>query len=144
MDFKLIIDKDKKEEIIVYAKEKTPLIEEIESLVKSYEVGIIGYAENEAVSISFKDVYCFTIEKNKLYAIMDDHKLLIKERLYQIEERLGFDFVKINQSSIANVKKIDRFKASIGGSLVVLFKNGYRDYVSRRQTKSVKERMGIK
>lgn len=144
MDFKLIIDKDKKEEIIVYAKEKTPLIEEIEALVKNSGSGIIGYAENEAVNVAFKDVCCFTIEKNKLYAVMDNRRLLIKERLYQIEERLGFDFVKINQSSIANVKKIDRFKASIGGSLMVLFKNGYKDYVSRRQTKSVKERMGIK
>ncbi len=144
MDFKLIIDKNKKEEVVVYAKEKTPLIEEIEALVKNNNETIIGYLENEAINISLKDVYCFTIEKNKLFAVMENEKLLIKERLYQIEERIGTDFIKINQSSIANAKKIDRFKASIGGSLIVLFKNGYRDYVSRRQTKNVKERMGVK
>lgn len=144
MKFKLILDKNRQEEIVVYAKEKTPLIEEIEALVKSSDEAVIGYTDNEAVNISLNDVYCFTIEKNKLYAVMEKCELLIKERLYQIEERLNSDFIKINQSSIANVKKIDRFKASIGGSLIVIFKNGYRDYVSRRQTKCVKERMGIK
>ena len=144
MKFKLILDKNRQEEIVVYAKEKTPLIEEIEALVKSSDEAVIGYTDNEAVNISLNDVYCFTIEKNKLYAVMEKCELLIKERLYQVEERLNSDFIKINQSSIANVKKIDRFKASIGGSLIVIFKNGYRDYVSRRQTKCVKERMGIK
>jgi len=144
LDFKIIIDKDLREDIVVYAKEKTPLTDEIEALIKSSCDAVIGYSDNEAINISLRDVYCFTIEKNKLFAIMENERLLIKERLYQIEERLGSNFIKINQSSIANTKKIDRFKASIGGSLIVIFKNGYRDYVSRRQTKSVKERMGVK
>ena len=144
MKFKLILDQNRNEEIVVYAKEKTPLIEEIEALVKGNGEAVIGYTENEAINIALNEVYCFTIEKNKLFAVMENRKLLIKERLYQIEERLGGDFIKINQSSIANVRKIDKFKASIGGSLIVMFKNGYRDYVSRRQTKCVKERMGIK
>ena len=39
---------------------------------------------------------------------------------------------------------IDRFNASIGETLLVIFKSGYKDYVSRRQIKNVKERMGIK
>lgn len=144
MDFKLIINEDEREEVVVYAKEKTPLIEEIEALVKNNKETVIGYVRDEAINVSLKDVYCFTIEKNKLYAVMENERLLIKERLYQIEEAVNSNFIKINQSSIANMKKIDRFKASIGGSLIVLFKNGYRDYVSRRQTKYVKERMGVK
>ena len=52
-------------------------------------------------------------------------------------------FIKINQSTVANITKIERFETSIGGSLSVRFKNGYRDYVSRRNLKKIKERMGI-
>ena len=33
---------------------------------------------------------------------------------------------------------------TLGGSLTVVLKNGYRDYVSRRQLKAVKERMGLR
>ena len=59
------------------------------------------------------------------------------------KQMLGEGFVKINQSCIANTKKILRFSASISGALQVTFKNGYRDYVSRRQLKTVKKRMGL-
>ncbi len=142
MDFKLIIDKEHKEEVIVYAKAETQLVNSIKELVLS-ETQLVAFKGDEIIKISPNDVYCFTIEKNKLYAVMENEKLQIKKRLYQIEESLGNTFVKINQSSIANIKKIDRFSVSIGGALMVKFKNGYRDFVSRRQVKFVKERMGI-
>ena len=142
MDFKLIIDKEHKEEVIVYAKAETQLVNSIKELVLS-ETQLVAFKGDEIIKISPNDVYCFTIEKNKLYAVMENEKLQIKKRLYQLEESLGNTFVKINQSSIANIKKIDRFSVSIGGALMVKFKNGYRDFVSRRQVKFVKERMGI-
>jgi len=142
LDFKLIIDKEHKEEVIVYAKAETQLVNSIKELVLS-ETQLVAFKGDEIIKISPNDVYCFTIEKNKLYAVMENEKLQIKKRLYQIEESLGNTFVKINQSSIANIKKIDRFSVSIGGALMVKFKNGYRDFVSRRQVKFVKERMGI-
>ena len=138
----MIIDKEHKEEVIVYAKEETQLVKEIKALVTN-EFQLIAYKEGDIFRISPNDVFCFTIEKNKLYAVTEKEKLQIKQRLYQIEEMLGNSFIKINQSSIANVNRIDRFTVSIGGSLVVIFKNGYRDYISRRQAKFVKERMGI-
>lgn len=89
------------------------------------------------------DVYCFTTENNKLFAITESDKFLIKERLYTIEQSLSKDFIKINKSCIANIKKIDRFDASISGTLLVKLKNGHNDYVSRRNVKNVKERLGL-
>ena len=41
------------------------------------------------------------------------------------------------------VTKIKKFESTIGGSLKVIFKNGYVDYISRRELKIVKQRMGI-
>jgi len=38
---------------------------------------------------------------------------------------------------------IKKFDVSFGGALTVIFKNGYTDYVSRRQMKIVKERIGF-
>ena len=57
---------------------------------------------------------------------------------------LGDDYLKINQSCIVNIKAIKQFDVSLGGSLMISLKNGYRDYVSRRQVKAVKERIGFK
>ncbi len=143
MKLQIVIDPNRDEEIIIYAHEKSSLVCEIEELVKSYSVDLIGYTENETVKLNLNDIYCFFTEDNKVFALTENEKYRLKSRLYQIEESLSDNFVKINQSCIANIKKIDRFKATVGGSLTVVFKNGYVDFVSRRNLKNVKERLGL-
>ncbi len=137
----IMIDKSREEEVIVYAHERSRLTEDIEQLVGT---AWIGYADKTAVRLNISDVYCFMVEDNKVYAVTAKERWQMKQRLYQLEEQLPCHFVKINQSCLANIGKIDRFEASYGAALTVIFKNGYRDYVSRRQVKQVKERLGIK
>ena len=62
----------------------------------------------------------------------------------QLEEKLKESFIKINQSVLVNKKYIKCFKSSWGGSILVELTSGRDEYVSRRQTKIVMERMGIK
>ena len=143
MKLQIVIDPNRDEEIIIYAHKKSPLICEIEELVKNCAVDLIGYTENETVKLNLNDIYCFFTEDNKVYALTENEKYRLKSRLYQLEENLNNNFVKINQSCIANIKEIDRFKATVGGSLTVIFKNGYVDFVSRRNLKNVKERLGL-
>ncbi len=143
MKLQIVINPNRDEEIIIYAHEKSSLVCEIEELVKSYSVDLIGYTENETVKLNLNNIYCFFTEDNKVFALTENEKYRLKSRLYQIEESLSDNFVRINQSCIANIKKIDRFKATVGGSLTVVFKNGYVDFVSRRNLKNVKERLGL-
>ena len=143
MKFRFLIDKNREEEVIVYAHKKTKLVESIENIVKEDNFELIGYADREAVKLDLADVYCFTVENNKVYAVCENEKYLLKSRLYQVEENLSENFIKINQSCIANVKKIRKFDASFSGTLTVIFKNGYKDFVSRRNVKNVKERLGL-
>ena len=143
MKCEITIGSSHEEGIWIYANEKSELINRIENLVQSDNAEIIGYTDREILKISPSDVYCFFVEDNKVYALTKNEKLLVKQRLYKIEEILNDDFVKINQSCIANIKKIKKFDVSFGASMIVEFKNGYRDYVSRRQLKTVNERFGI-
>ena len=143
MKLRIVIDPNRDEEIVINAHEKSHLVCEIEELLKNHSVDLIGYTEYETVKLDLNDVYCFYIEDNKVFALMENEKYRLKSRLYQLEENLSDNFVKINQSCIANIKKIDRFKATVGGSLTVVFKNGYVDFVSRRNLKNVKERLGL-
>ena len=146
MKFTLRIDPECDEEIIVCAKERNALTDAIEALInkeKRHTPPLVGYIGDDIIEIRPEEVYCFFIEDKKLYASLKRGDALIKKRLYEIEEMLGGDFIKINQSTVANMKLIDRFSVSIGATLTVHFKNGRRDYVSRRQMKAVKERLGI-
>lgn len=145
MNFRLFIDKNREEEVVVYAHERSELTDAIEKLTLGTEAAeLIGYTGKEAVRLSPDDVFCFTLENGRLYAVTEKERLQLRQRLYQIEEVLPRSFVKINQSCIANINKIERFDASISGTMTVIFKNSHRDFVSRRSLKHVKERLGLK
>ena len=143
MKLRIVIDKNHDEQILIYAHEKTALICDIEQLVNNDFFDLTGYGETETIKLNLYEICCFITEENKVYALTEKGKYRLKSRLYQLEENLNDNFVKINQSCIANIKKIDKFKASVGGALTVIFKNGYEDYVSRRNLKNVKERLGL-
>ena len=137
------IEKVEEEKVLIYANERNKLVDEIESLVEAANINLTGTLNDEIVKIEINDVSCFISENNKVFALISDKKYQIKQRLYQIEEMNLDMFIKINQSCLANKKKIKKFESTIGGSLKVVFKNGYIDYISRRELKNVKQRMGL-
>ena len=137
------IKEDEEERVLIYAHDRTRLVEDIESLVLSSEIDLAGSYDSEIIKIDINDVVCFISENNKVFALIGDKKYQIKYRLYQIEELNLNMFIKLNQSCLANKTKIKRFETTIGGALKVVFKNGYIDYIARRELKNVKKRMGL-
>lgn len=143
MKLSIFIDKNREEEIQIFAHEENELILKIKSLLGDYSSQIYGFKEKEIYPLKISDIYCFSAENNRVYAITEKDRFLLKERLYTIEKNLSRDFIKINKSCIANIQKIERFEAVISGTIMVKFKNGHTDYVSRRSVKAVRERLGF-
>ena len=143
MKCEIIIDSNCEEKVVIYAREAHELVCQIKRLAEEDRIELVGYREKEIIKLNPCDVCCVTVIRGKVYAICKKEQLQLKERLYAVEGRLPDWFVKINQSCIANMKQIERFDASVSGTLKVYFKNGYTDYVSRRQLKVIKERMRI-
>lgn len=140
-----VIDPHREEEVVIYAGKRTKEIEELESYLDRMSTELVGYGEDgQILPLRPAEVHCFIVEDGRVYALTEKEKLTVRLPLYAIEEMLTEDFVRINQSCLGSIRKITRFDASIGGALMVTFGNGHRDYVSRRQLKHVKERMGIK
>ncbi len=128
----------------MYAKKKSRLTDAVERLCMEDEYELIGSCGGVMRRITPGEVCCFCVEGGKVYALCEREKLQLKCRLYTLEEALGDRFVKLNQSCLANTRMIERFEVSFSGALRVKFKNGYCDYVSRRNLKNVKERLGLK
>jgi DNA-binding LytR/AlgR family response regulator len=139
----LFINKEKEEEILIYAHEENDLVKDIISLVALQDKTINGIYNDEIQLITPSLVSCLISENSKVYALINDKKYLIKKRLYQMEEMMDESFLKINQSCLVNRKKIVKIQASIAGSLMVILDNGYKDYVARRELKNIKQRMGL-
>lgn len=143
MKCQTIIGKNHEEEVIIYAYQRNEVVREIEKIAASDEMSIIGKKEDTIIKINPLSVTCFMSYGNKVYAYIKEEKYQINLKLYKLEEILEDIFIKINQSCIANIKKILSFSATIGGSLQVNFDNGIIDYISRRELKNVKRRIGI-
>lgn len=143
MKYQLIIDESAEESIVITAKEKTKLILEIESLLIKENINLIGYKDNEIFTLELNSIYAFYTSEGKVYALGKTDSYLIKERLYQMEELVKDSFIKINQGCLVNMKKILKFESNIGGSIKVVLKNNFSDYISRRELQNVKRRMGI-
>ena len=139
----IFIKSQEKEEVVVYAKKKDGLVLTIENLCNQ-DKKITGYQEGIIKELNPYDIECFTTSNDKVYAIMKNAKYQVKKRLYELEDIVGDTYIYINQGCLANINLIDRFDASIGGTFLIIFKSGYKEYVSRRQLKNIKERLGIK
>lgn len=147
MKINIFID-NQEEQVIIHSHEKNELVNKIEELVLNHEnkiegINCYGYLENDIVLLKICDIDSFYVSEDKTYASIKDKKYNIKKRLYQIEEMLNDDFIKINKSCIINKNHIKRFNTSWSGALLVELINGDKEYVSRRMIKNLKERMGI-
>lgn len=138
----IVIDPDCEEKVVIYARGESPLIEEIKKLTDQVADYILGYLGSEIIRLDTKEIQYINVVSGRVYAVCDK-KYLLKDRLYVLETKLPDCFVRINQSCLANIGKMERFDTSVSGTLKIRFKNGDVDYVSRRQLKAVKERIGI-
>lgn len=147
MKFRLIIDKEKEEEVVATVHDRTALIDEIEALIQKYtgKDRIPGYTEDEVRLLALSDIECITILEGKTYAIdSKNQRYRLKQRLYELEAQLPSSFIRINKSTLANESALDRFAVTYAGSVDAVFKCGYRDYVSRRCFAQIKRRFDAK
>ncbi|MBE6748273.1 MAG: LytTR family transcriptional regulator [Ruminococcaceae bacterium] len=143
MKFQLIIDEENEELITARVKKSNELTDRIENLVKEYvgENKIVAFGEDETVILEIKNIECVTVIDNKVWAITENGKFLIKNRLYEVEKILTSSFIRINKSSVANINRIKKFISTYSGGVNVEFKSGYNDYISRRCLPQVKRRL---
>ncbi|MBQ2295862.1 MAG: LytTR family transcriptional regulator [Clostridia bacterium] len=141
MKFKLIIDKNAEECITAVCHERTPIIDQIESIIQkeSNNNGIVGYADDEFKTIEFESIEVIYVEGGKTFAVLDDKRTYrVKLRLYEVESLLPPNFKKLSKSVIGNMKKIDRFSSTITGAVDAVFKCGRKEFVSRRCLAEIK------
>ena len=144
MKCEVIIDPAAEEKAVIYAREHNEQIEKLKKLIEETGSTLTGWREREMVPLNPAEIFCVTVLDGKVYAVCETETLQLKQRLYEVEAMLPETFVKVNQSCLANLRKVERFDASVSGTLMLRFRNGYTDYVSRRQLKTIKERLGMK
>lgn len=80
----------------------------------------------------------------KVIAVTADGEFILRQRLYEIEERLvGTKLVRISNSEIINMAKVRSFDLSIAGTICATLFDSTKAYVSRRYVTRIKKILGI-
>lgn len=84
------------------------------------------------------------LNSGKVVAVTDKGEYILRLRLYEIENLLLTDqFIRISNSEIINLKKVNNFDLSFTGTICVKLSNGVTTYVSRRYIPKLKKILGI-
>ena len=93
--------------------------------------------------LEFSDVFMFRVEDKQVKVYTEDSEYQIKKPLYQVEENLTSDFVRISKTTIVNLKKVERVAPSLKGMMFIQLKNGLKDNISRKYLPDFKQALDL-
>lgn len=106
---------------------------------------VISGCKNEKIEVlEQEDLIRIYAGSGKVFAVTEKGEYTVRFRLYEIEKRLNHNqFVRISNSEIINLKKVNNFDLSFTGTIRVELTNGTAAYVSRRYVSKIKKILGI-
>ncbi len=93
--------------------------------------------------LEFNDVFMLRVEDKQVKVYTENNQYLIKKPLYQVEETLSSDFVRISKTTIVNLRKIERVAPSLKGMMFIQLKNGLKDNISRKYLPDFKNALDL-
>ena len=138
-------DKYEDLEIIIHANALNNQVQNIIEILQNLNlqpIKIIGKQNGNNFLLNEDDIICFYSENKSNYCRTNSGIFKINETLYNLESKLtSNNFIRISNSCIANINKIDCFNTEITGTIKVNFKDGSIDYVSRRRINTVLKKL---
>lgn len=122
--------------------------EDISSLVKKLSEDvpqiISGSRDNKIEVLNPEELIRVYANTGKVFAVTDKGEYTLRLRLYEIEGRLTpHQFVRISNSEIINLNRVNNFDLSFTGTICVKLSNGTVTYVSRRYVSKIKKILGM-
>ena len=93
--------------------------------------------------LEFGDVFMLRVEDKQVKVYTENNQYLVKKPLYQVEETLSSDFVRISKTTIVNLRKIERVAPSLKGMMFIQLKNGLKDNISRKYLPDFKNALDL-
>ena len=140
-----IDDAYKKPKVIIMTASMT---EEVNGILKKLSDSpphvMSGIRDGKVEILEHEDIIRIYAGAGKIFAVTAKGEYTLRLRLYEAAERLDqYQFVRISNSEIINLKKVDNFDLSFTGTICVKLSDGTTTYVSRRYVPGIKKILGI-
>ena len=131
-------------EVHIHAKHYTT---EIEQLLRKLQQDqsptmLDGYIQQEIHMVKIDDIYSVYAEGAKVYLQTEEQEYETKRKLYELEELLAKDFVRVNKSTLVHINKIVSIQQKLGAAQLLL-DNEVTIHISRKYMKQLKNQLGI-
>lgn len=145
MKLKVVVEPGLEEDYAeIHVREMTDEVTRVSECIQNKKPVITGLDEYERiVVIDNADIVSLHAEKKWCRIYTDASDYSCRKRLYEIENMLGRDYMRISKSIIVNLEKIESVEAVFNGMLLLRMKNGSKEYVSRTYLPRMKEYLGI-
>lgn len=146
MKIRIEMDQTTKEnEVIIRCNELDDEVLKIQSLLAqamSQNKSISFYKDGQDYYVNLSDILFFETTSHKVIAHTIDDEYYVKHKLYELEELLPSEFVRVSKSTIVNIEKIYSILRNITSASKIEFQNTYkRIYVSRNYYSRLKEKL---
>ena len=137
------VDGKEKEQALIRAVEKNADILSAMDLLENGSGSIKVIRDRSIFFCKLTQIYYIESVDKRTYIYTKGDCYESRDRLYELEEKLGMYLVRISKSMIVNLRKIQNVSAEPGGKMVAVLLNGERVIISRNYVKEVKRRLGI-
>ena len=137
------VDSREKEQALIRAVEKTADILSAMDLLENGSGGVAVTKDRNTFFCKLTQIYYIESVDKRTYVYTKGDCYESRDRLYELEEKLGIYFVRISKAMIVNLRKIRNVSAEPGGRMTAVLLNGERVIISRSYVKELKRRLGI-
>lgn len=105
--------------------------------IKNFEkTKIVATEGNELKSIEIREILYFYSDKKYNYCKSTNGEFKIKSKLYELE-KADMNFLRISKSCVVNIQNVKCFDFGETGKIIVKFRDGSEQPVSRRKIRDV-------
>ncbi len=132
-------------QLIIRARELTDELQAlIQRITQSQPQTVAGFRDGAVTLLEQQEILRFYAQEKKVFAATAHGEYAVRQRLYELEQRLDdHRFARISNSEIVNLKQVRRFELALTGTICVRLSDGSVTYVSRRYVAKIRQILGV-
>ncbi len=131
------------ESAIITAVKMTDSIKSAVDILRDNAAGIAVSSGNDTRIIRNDLIYYIESVDKRTYVYTKGDCFETKYRLYELQDILGFNFLRCSKAMIVNIRKIRSVRAELNARMSVELLNGERIIISRGYVKELKNKLGV-
>ncbi len=131
------------ESAIITAVKMTDSIKSAVDILRDNAAGIAVSSGNDTRIIRNDLIYYIESVDKRTYVYTKGECFETKYRLYELQDILGFNFLRCSKAMIVNIRKIRSVRAELNARMSVELLNGERIIISRGYVKELKNKLGV-